>query len=381
MLVPGDTVPAFTIASSVNPTFVFDTAAGRYLVLSFFGSSKQPFARRLLEDVQQHREVFDVTNKIFIGISVDTADRDRLRQEHPGIIYFWDDDRSLSCLCDAFAMQLAMTETPQYEDMNAQMLSYRPRTVILDPALRVIAILPYTGDPATYTNQLFRTLEALPPVNKLIGPAPTLVVPAVFEPRLCRALIDYYCSRGGEDSGFVRDVDGKTVTMIDHGHKRRADCVIEDEQLLQATQERLKRRLIPAIRQAFHFNVTRIERYIVSCYDGAQGGYFRAHRDNTTAGTAHRRFAVTLNLNAEEYNGGDLSFPEFGSLLYRAPTGGAVVFSCSLLHEAKPVIYGRRYAFLPFLYDEASAKIREANLKFIAPKLGGCGIKRIGVIM
>ena len=46
---------------------------------------------------------------------------------------------------------------------------------------------------------------------------------------------------------------------------------------------------------------------------------------------------------------------------YRPPTGGAVVFSCSLLHEATPVTKGLRYATLPFLYDEAAAEIREAN--------------------
>jgi predicted 2-oxoglutarate/Fe(II)-dependent dioxygenase YbiX len=34
-----------------------------------------------------------------------------------------------------------------------------------------------------------------------------------------------------------------------------------------------------------------------------------------------------------------------------------VVFSCALLHEATPVTRGRRYAFLPFFYDEAGAEV------------------------
>ena len=51
-----------------------------------------------------------------------------------------------------------------------------------------------------------------------------------------------------------------------------------------------------------------MERYIVACYDSTEGGYFRPHRDNTTKGTAHRRFAVTLNLNSDEYEGGYLRF-------------------------------------------------------------------------
>jgi hypothetical protein len=46
------------------------------------------------------------------------------------------------------------------------------------------------------------------------------------------------------------------------------------------------------------------------------------------------------------------------------------VFSCSLLHEATPVTSGTRYAFLPFLYDEKAAEIREANNPFLDPKVG-----------
>jgi len=114
-----------------------------------------------------------------------------------------------------------------------------------------------------------------------------------------------------------------------------------------------------------------MERYLVACYDAEQLGFFVAHRDNTTTGTAHRRFACTLNLNAEDYDGGELRFPEFGSRTYRAPTGGAVVFSCSLLHEAMPVTRGKRYAFLPFFYDEGKARLREANQMHFANGDGG----------
>ena len=43
-----------------------------------------------------------------------------------------------------------------------------------------------------------------------------------------------------------------------------------------------------------------------------------------------------------------------------------MVFSCSLLHEATPVTKGKRYAFLPFLYDEEARAIRDANLDKLA---------------
>ena len=78
---------------------------------------------------------------------------------------------------------------------------------------------------------------------------------------------------------------------------------------------------------------------------------------------------MTVNLN-DGFDGGELWFPEFGPRRYRPPAGGAVVFSCSLLHEATRVTRGVRYATLPFLYDDAAARIREQNQAFIGEGAG-----------
>jgi predicted 2-oxoglutarate/Fe(II)-dependent dioxygenase YbiX len=86
--------------------------------------------------------------------------------------------------------------------------------------------------------------------------------------------------------------------------------------------------------------------------------------DNTTKGTAHRRFAVSVNLN-DDFDGGEVNFPEYGPRSFKAPPGGAVVFSCSLLHRVSKVTRGRRFAFLPFLYDDAAARIRKENARYI----------------
>lgn len=77
-------------------------------------------------------------------------------------------------------------------------------------------------------------------------------------------------------------------------------------------------------------------------------------------------FMVTADpQDADRYDGGDLRFPEFGMQTYRPPTGGAVVFSCSLLHEVLPVTRGQRFAVLPFLYDEAAAALRLENARHL----------------
>lgn len=186
---------------------------------------------------------------------------------------------------------------------------------------------------------------------------------------LCQRLIDLYDTHGGEDSGFMRDIDGKTALVKDYGHKRRSDYTIMDDDLKTVLQQKVKQRVVPEIRKVHQFDVTRMERYIIACYESEAGGHFRVHRDNTTKGTAHRKFALSINLN-DDFDGGEVGFPEYGSRTFKAPVGGAVIFSCSLLHSVSPVTRGRRYVFLPFLYDETAAAIREANNPFLADDVG-----------
>ena len=139
--------------------------------------------------------------------------------------------------------------------------------------------------------------------------------------------------------------------------------------MISQLQFRVSRRIFPEFIKDYPFKVTHIERYMISCYSAEEQGHFRAHRDNTTAATAHRRFAVSINLNSE-FEGGEIGFPEHGSRTYKPPPGGAVIFSCALLHAVSQVTTGRRYAFLPFLYDEEAAKLRDANYKIVADNLG-----------
>jgi predicted 2-oxoglutarate/Fe(II)-dependent dioxygenase YbiX len=280
----------------------------------------------------------------------------------PGIHLFWDFDRAVSRLFGA---------TTEANVGKPGPVSYRPFSIVLDERLRVVAIVPFGDQPEQHVRHLIQALTDLPPLEpeqEASVPAPVLIVPRIFEPDLCRTLIRYYEERGGEESGFMRDIDGKTVAVHDYNHKRRRDQIIADEQLRKACMIRIHDRLAPEILKAFQFKATRIERYIVACYEAETAGHFRPHRDNTTKGTAHRRFAVSLVLNTGEFDGGQVRFPEFGRQTYAPPAGGAVVFSCSLLHEATPVTRGKRFVFLPFLYDDAAAQIRQENQRFLAGK-------------
>jgi predicted 2-oxoglutarate/Fe(II)-dependent dioxygenase YbiX len=329
MLAPGQPAPYFIAPTPSTPEFVFDTAGGRYVLMLFLPAEG---ASPALQALAQHQALFDdVKASAFVVL------------RNPEAAQGLRDVRGLRWMLDRGG-RISDRYGPE------------PHWLLLDPTLRAMRTWPLDA-----AGEVFAHVAALPSPGEHAGVplhAPVLIAPNVFEPELCRALIALHQEDGGEYTGVMRDAGARTVAVMDELKKRR-DIWIDDAGLQTALRARLERRLFPLIKLALGFTVTRIERYLVSCYDAADGGVFHAHRDNTTQATRHRRFACSINLN-DDFEGGDLRFAEYGPATYRPPVGGAVVFSASLLHEATAMRRGRRYAFLPFLYDEAGAAVLAA---------------------
>lgn len=328
---PGQPAPWFTAPTPSNPQFAFDTVAGRYVLMLFLPDAPEP---RLgaLKALSAHQGLFDEVKVCAFVVYRDPALSAGLR-DMKGLHWMHDASGAITQRCGP-----------------------EPGWLLLDPTLRVLAQAPIAA-----AAEMFQRIAALPAPGDHAGVplhAPALIVPRIFEPELCEALIALHQADGGTFTGVMRDAGPRTVAVMDELKKRR-DIWIEDPELKDAIRERLERRLFPMIARGLGFAVTRIERFLVSCYDADDGGVFHPHRDNLTQGTAHRRFACSLNLN-DDFVGGDLRLAEYGPATYRAPPGGAVVFSCTLMHEATPVTAGRRYAFLPFFYDEAAAEVLKA---------------------
>lgn len=350
-LTPGDPLPRFRqLCQGIQ--FAPDAMAGRYLVFCFYGAD-DALGRRAIEAARRGRARFDDARASIFLVGSDAADRDsgRFPDALPGLRFMWDLDGSVGRLFGASPLQ------PQ--DGPAPAASRRRFWMVVDPTLHVLRIVPFAADGGD-AGEMFDALDALPQPSRFSGfemPAPVLVLPHVFDDGLCRHLTGLYDAHGGDESGVMRG----GVGVHDHSFKSRKDYVIEDKRLIGHVQGLIARRVLPEIEKLFFMKVTRMERYMVGCYAAEDGGHFRPHRDNSSPVTAHRRFAVSINLNGD-FDGGEVSFPEYNPRGLKAPPGWAVVFPANILHAVGRVTRGRRYAFLPFVYDEAGAAIRDGQL-------------------
>jgi len=337
-------VPPFAARHADAPHFSFDTCAGSWILVLVPGSLGLPGKAELLAAMlAPHEAALDPARALIVVIGTDPADEAAGRlADGPARRVLWD---------DTGAARRALRATRPDG-------SPREGWVLLDPSLRVFGLWPFEAGA-----EALGVLAALPPPEAHAGvpmQAPVLIVPRVFEPAFCRRLMAHHRNRLAEAGPAALVEEEEPGAAYPRRVRRRAVLVATTELQVQI-RGRLAMRLVPELRRAFRFDATRMERYLVACYDGAERGHFGPHRDDDAPGTAHRRFAATINLNGDEYDGGELCFPEYGPRTYRAPAGGALVYACSLLHEVRPVTRGRRFACLPFLFDEEAARQRDAR--------------------
>lgn len=337
----GDIAPRLTLRRRSGADFDLfaDDEAGRFQVLVLARALDRPGAAAVVDAFAAVRDALDEL-KIHVHLVLPAAEAERA-----GATAF-------PVLTDGDGAALRLAGLAPGGD-GAAVLAIAPNGHVLarlDPG--------EPGDPAGVVLERVRPLaerrgaSAVPAMH-----APVLVVPDVLSPEDCRKLIGIYAMQGQE---FVEpghnQLQGRTtdckMRIPDYGRNDRIDHWVCSAATNGFIDGRLVPRLMPEIQKAFNYRVTRHERYRIACYEGYRSGSQHGHRDNTLPLVAHRRFAVTVNLNAEEYEGAELRFPEFSEAAYKTPTGSAIVFSCSLLHEVLAMRSGRRFALLAFLFGE-----------------------------
>lgn len=276
------------------------------------------------------------------------------------------ENRRLKAACKAPFRMLSDTEGKSF---SAYGVGVAPRAVLVNSNARIIAFPLPQAVLDTALAEIDRPEHRSDPAE-IAGHAPVLLIPDVLSADDCAALIDLY-NRENFETGVATEASGVGAQEIDHSYKHRRDHQIADPEMIARVNNRLARRIVPEVRKAFNYDVTRFEHLRIGCYD-AGAGFFRAHRDNTKPATAHRKFALTLCLN-DGYEGGHLRFPEYGGALYRPAAGGAVVFSCSLLHEVVDVTQGQRFSLITFFFGEAEYEARKARYEKARKAVGAGG--------
>lgn len=224
-----------------------------------------------------------------------------------------------------------------------------PAAVVLDHNVRVSdALAVHDAEAALAT-----ILDAVPrwsDDHADLAPrlAPVLFVPDALGPELREELMERWATEGSVETGVETIVEGARAEATDVRFKRRRDHTVTDQGLLRRLTQHIGARVFPELQKAFAFRASGFEGFKIGCYTAEDRGHFEAHRDNLSAATAHRRFGFTLNLN-EDYDGGELRFPEYGPTRYRPAAGEALLFSGSHLHEVLPVERGRRFVLLSFV--------------------------------
>jgi peroxiredoxin/predicted 2-oxoglutarate/Fe(II)-dependent dioxygenase YbiX len=338
----GDRAQNFVLPDSRGKFVMFyERTRGRPVILLFTPGRAQADAAATIEAfIRQGREFEDRNLDIFC-VSLDSpADNDGLSA--PFLIWS-DPERAITA---AYLKQIGVPvplQGPPPDLVTA---------FLLDANQRVLALRIGSGADLVSWALTFYDSQPTPAAARVrAAGAPVLIMPNLLDRTMCRALIELWREKGHEEGTVGSVLQGAETDRVYAQVKRRLDHRITDPVVNRALQQPIGRRIAPEVHKAFSFEGFRFDRFLVVCYDAARGDRFRPHRDNLSPGTAERRFALTLNLNSEEYEGGELVFPEYGPDLYRPESGGAVIFSCSLIHEALPVRQGRRFALLTFLRD------------------------------
>ena len=352
----GDPAPLFVLPDREEKQIFLAQQAGKPILLFFYANDDLPQCRQISETFRDLMPEFEALNLEIISVSPNSpSSRQKFARDYR--IPF----ALLSDVNNEISRQYGTCVRGDFPD-NPDILTYSRTAFLLDINLRIVKIYSLIDVIDTISEILADVKHKLPheAPRHLTMQAPVLLIPNVLTREECRYLIHIWETEGNGESGSMRQEGEKTIGVIDHTRKIRRDHFVTNRELIHNLDFIMKRRVFQEMRRVFQFPVTRREGYKIGCYDGSRRGFFRRHRDNTTPGTAHRRFAMTLNLNVGEYDGGYLTFPEYGPHLYKPDTGSAVIFSCCLMHEATPVTSGRRFGLFAFFYGDKDAEERKA---------------------
>ena len=346
----GATVPLLDVKDeSGRPLRLADDyLSGQTLLLVLLNTAAPARVRKILGTLADHASALDRADVTVIGLSADPdARRNRALRAETG--FPW------PLPADATGQHFAAFGVHKGSGVG-------DRLVWITPLRQVHAWFDDCAELPELLERIMNTHSPSPGGEMPLHP-PVLIVPDVLSHAECAALIETVENgapfsvrppRAGEFAGDYR------IPVYDHNRQDRVDHIIRDVKAQQFLDERIFSRIVPVVKKAFAFDITRREDLHVARYEGDRAGNAIGHRDNLTAGTAHRRFALSLNLN-DDYEGGDVVFKEYSTTGYKGKAGAALVFSSSLLHEVRETTAGVRYTLISHFFNDQTVAGRSGT--------------------
>ncbi len=320
-LMPGDRIPDFTRPDSTGKQrFFYDVHHGQAVVLFVCGRATDAATRDDLTALARPDQRWGKVTRVAL-VAGSPADIAALEKDLGKDVVLLADDGPLT--------QHLVGAVP------TAMIA-----LVLDDNLRIIQRLDRAGHADEFVHKVARAYaeRPVPVAHTFQRQAPVLFIPRVLDLGLCDGLISHFEETGGTPSGTAYIEGDKALWKPDPSVKMRRDVYLEGGVWLDRVKDALVRCVLPEIQRCFNFQVTQHEVFKLIRYD-AGAGYFHAHRDNESRDTAHRRFAMTLNLNTGAYDGGELRFPEFGPDLYvpeRGSRGDLLLLALARSHARDP---------------------------------------------
>lgn len=261
-------------------------------------------------------------------------------------------------VCDALGLEFPIFMDRAGASLGALLApGVEARSYLLDANQRILTIAEDTGEAALegLLKNAKAQMAAIGAALVLQRPAPVLILPEVLDPNFCRQLIDLW--RAEHHEGAVSTGGGNTYKL---DGKRTLEHVVDKPELRKRISMTLARRIGPELSRVFNYSAPFIfDSHVVMSYQPQRADFFGLHRDDLRE-EMPRRFAMSLNLN-DEFEGGELIFPEYSDHRYKMPAGAGAIFSVSLLHAAVPVTQGQRWVLTSFFCDPPKAAGQNAE--------------------
>ena len=346
----GALAPRFKLADHGGQTWGLgnDLIAGRPIVLIFAPGFEEPAGRALLLGFRARAQDFAACQATLVAVTRQTSASNAERRLELDLPF-----RVLSDLLG----EANRVYRPLLGDSRVEQGA--PFAVVLAPGLRIASLIgPGETDQVARALAAVQELSAPRKAERVVMHPPVLQIPGALSPAECRYLIALHGRAGTRwnEPGDPEDRHDFKIRVGDHRRSDRIDYVVNDPKINRRLDDKLSQRIAPEIEKAYQYKVNRREPYHIAHYEGRRGGFSIGHRDNPTPDLAHRRFALSINLNQGEFEGGELVFREYGEQRYQVPTGTALIFSSSLLHEVLAVTSGRRFVLLSHLFGDAEAE-------------------------